>query len=852
MSDSVADTSLDMPSSMPSAPGSAEYGVPGGIRQRPSNTRREQNAFIDCHRVLTKTFGYESFRGKQKEIVQAAVRGNDVLVVMPTGMGKSLCFQIPAIADTHGVSLVVSPLLALMKNQVKRLEQLQVPVQSWTGETPEHMRQEIIRDLQSGHPRTRLLYITPESMSRPQFRGVLKVVYQQNELNRFVVDEAHCISEWGHDFREEYRKLGNFRQMFPDVPIMALTASATPYVREDIIRSLGMENDQLLTVVHPFNRHNLFYEIRYMPSTWDQEAQMKHVQEYIQKLHDKRGCPSSGLIYCRKRDTCNELAAFLRKKGINAKPYHKGLGAATLDLTLRQWEETTDGQGAGAVDVAVCTVAFGMGIDKPDVRYVIHFDLPKSFEGYYQETGRAGRDGNSAKCILYYSRKDALSIRALQQRARNERVAKVSLEAAPESGERSAESLAALLHYAEDTSVCRHVSICRFFGEEVNDKDEKIKSTYCNKMCDVCKYPAKTTARREAMSCAAYISTQTVLQPDEGERDEVPRVATGSGAPGLKKQVYIQPPAVVQQRHYPSAQGVSVLQEKRARDAEEDAAEGAQRSAQPMKRPRTAPMFLKSASNVGASTSASALGLSSSFSVRKAFKPPSFAPRAPASALAPAPAPPPRRAASSAVIEVADSDEEFDKRVDAAEDLHRERTRSPSPITQILRSLDNEPVPKRVDRQSSKTSLAPVASVAPSRQNSTRSVQSAREPSPGVDMDVNLDVEFSYSQKVPLGKRREVVEKAYRSFRALSRKENSAAYVALHKLDGESMAKAAKEVEVDVFSFSASAAGYAQGSGRVLRGLEVLASPQSSWADFDEETRDAATNILGVLQRAAL
>ncbi|TFY83193.1 hypothetical protein EWM64_g815 [Hericium alpestre] len=247
----------------------------------------EETPVKQVARLIVIIFGFSEYKGKQKEIFDAAMLGADVLVVAPTGMGKSLCFQVPAIADDHGVTVVVSPLLALMKN-------------------------------------LKLFKVTPEKLCTKDFMKLLTQVYDRDELNRLVVDEAHCISEWGHDFRAEYRQLGLFRRKFPGVPIMALTASATALVQDDILKSLRMEQDHLYKVVHPFNRPNLFYEIRYHAMT-NADAQMEDIYNYINGLHRKRGRPSSGIVYCRMRVTCDGLSDYLRRRGLSARPYHRGI-----------------------------------------------------------------------------------------------------------------------------------------------------------------------------------------------------------------------------------------------------------------------------------------------------------------------------------------------------------------------------------------------------------------------------------------------------------------------------------------------------------------------------------------------
>ncbi|KAN0118615.1 ATP-dependent DNA helicase [Russula decolorans] len=479
----------------------------------------------DCHEVFTKVFGYTEYKGKQKEIFDAAINGADVLVVAPTGMGKSICFQAPAIAQASGITIVISPLLALMKNQIARLRKYKVDVASLTSETSKAEKNQVINDLSTPCPTNRLLYITPEKLCSSEFMKLLEPVYLRGELNRLVVDEAHCISEWGHDFREEYRRLGQIRQKFPDVPLMALTASATPLVQDDIARILGMDPGRLCKFVHPFNRPNLFYEIRYH-SYLDGTAQMDEVLNYINGLHRRRGRPSTGIIYCRYRATCDDLSSYLRGKGLNCRPYHRGIKPAILDNTLKEWED--GGSGTEGVDIVCATIAFGMGIDKSDVRYIIHFDLPKSFEGYYQETGRAGRNNEPAKCILYYSREDMLRVRKLVSMSHTRRQTTADRNNGPPPSQRATDSFSTLVNFAENVDICRHISICRYFGETVNAQDAEQVRSYCDNMCDVCKSPEKTKKRKEALSSTKAIDPHTgymqTVSP-EGEDDyPVPQV----------------------------------------------------------------------------------------------------------------------------------------------------------------------------------------------------------------------------------------------------------------------------------------------------------------------------------------
>ncbi|KAF8547656.1 ATP-dependent DNA helicase [Imleria badia] len=423
--------------------------------------------------------------------------GADVFVLAPTGMGKSLCFQVLAIAEDCGVSIIASPLLALMTNQVTNLRSKGISAVSLTSETSKGEKSEILRDLSSKQPKNRLFYTTPEKLCTQDLMRALASVYSNGQLRRLVIDEAHCISEWGHDFREEYRNLGSFRERFPGITIMTLTATATKNVQRDIIRSLKMAQDKFFTAVHPFNRVNLHVGwVRYK-SAPESHSLMQDILEFIESLHRRRNRPSSGIIYCRKRGMCDELSNYLRVKGLNAQPYHRGISQKTLNKTLKEWE--IGGTGEGGVDVVCATIAFGTGIDKSDIRYIIHYDLPKSMEGYYQETGwlslRVNLLGYPARYILYYSREDALRLGRLVSSAHAKRQAASSMNG-PEPSQRSINGLGALVSFAENVATCRHVSICRHFGETTDTTDDNVMESVCDKMCDVCKYPDRTRQRK--------------------------------------------------------------------------------------------------------------------------------------------------------------------------------------------------------------------------------------------------------------------------------------------------------------------------------------------------------------------
>lgn len=412
--------------------------------------------------VLKKYFGYDSFRGKQEEVIQSVLDRKDTFVIMPTGAGKSLCYQLPAVI-MDGTALVISPLIALMKNQVDQLQAFGIEAgflnSSMNRGDYEAVKQKVLsRQL-------KLLYVAPESLVKEEFIDFLK----QSHISFLAVDEAHCISEWGHDFRPEYRRIHEMVNQLGLVPVVALTATATPKVRIDIMHNLHIE--QANVFLTSFNRDNLYYEIR--PKV-NQNHATTEIIRFIKQNSDK-----SGIIYCLSRRRVEEIAELLNVNGIKAVPYHAGLDSNTRsrhqDMFLQE-----------DIHVVVATIAFGMGIDKPDVRFVIHFDVPKSIESYYQETGRAGRDGLEGNCILFYDFNDIVKLeKFMKDKSVSER----------ESGRLLLYEMAS---FAE-SGACRRKMMLHYFGETFDVKR-------CNGMCDNCRHPKESfDAQKEAKQALSAV-----------------------------------------------------------------------------------------------------------------------------------------------------------------------------------------------------------------------------------------------------------------------------------------------------------------------------------------------------------
>ncbi len=422
----------------------------------------------EISKMLKKFFGFDSFKGNQLKIIKSLLKGKDCFVIMPTGGGKSLCYQLPALMK-EGTAIVISPLIALMKNQVDAIRNFGTEIGIAHFLNSSLSKQEIKDvkdDLLSG--KTKLLYVAPESLTKEENIDFFRDI----NISFYAIDEAHCISEWGHDFRPEYRRIRTIIDTIgKKVPVIALTATATPKVQGDIQKNLGMDKAEVF--ISSFNRPNLYYEIREKTKDVDKE-----LVKFIKSHHGK-----SGIVYCLSRKKVEELAEFLQANQIKALPYHAGLDSHTR-------VENQDAFLMEKADVIVATIAFGMGIDKPDVRYVIHYDMPKSLEGYYQETGRAGRDDGEGLCIAFYDPKDL------------NKLEKFSTKKSVAEQEIVKQLLAETASYAESTS-CRRKHLLHYFGEEFEEEN-------CHN-CDNCNHP-KPKMNAADQICLAIEVVQAVKQ----------------------------------------------------------------------------------------------------------------------------------------------------------------------------------------------------------------------------------------------------------------------------------------------------------------------------------------------------
>ena len=434
-----------------------------GVRVAADPARRRGASGADLHGILQQVFGYSAFRGEQQRIVETVTAGDDALVLMPTGGGKSLCYQVPAIARHRaglGVTLVISPLIALMHDQVGALEELGVHAAFLNSSLTGEEAQRVEREMMSG--RLVLLYAAPERVTNPRFMAMLTSLDERGLLSLVAIDEAHCVSQWGHDFREDYLQLAQLHERFPDVPRVALTATADDHTRTDMRERLALANAR--EFISSFDRPNIRYTIV------EKDEARKQLLRFLRDEHED----DAGIVYCQSRKKVEETAAWLTSEGIAALPYHAGLDA---DVRRRHQDRFLREDSL----VMCATIAFGMGIDKPDVRFVAHLDLPKNIEGYYQETGRAGRDGEAADAWLAYGLADVVNQRRMIDES----------PAGEEFKKMQRGKLDALLSLAEAHD-CRRVRLLAYFGEQ---------STACGN-CDNCLHPPATWDATEAARMA--------------------------------------------------------------------------------------------------------------------------------------------------------------------------------------------------------------------------------------------------------------------------------------------------------------------------------------------------------------
>lgn len=419
---------------------------------------------VSLKESLKRVFGYDKFRGKQEDIIHNILSRDNTFVIMPTGAGKSLCYQLPAVVQ-EGTAIVISPLIALMKNQVDQMNAVGVHARFLNSTLTKSESNRVKKDTISGS--VKLLYVAPESLTKEENVEFLR----QAKISFVAIDEAHCISEWGHDFRPEYRRIKDIIAQLGNIPMIALTATATPKVQLDIQKNLAMDGAKLFK--SSFNRTNLYYEVR------PKKDAKKQLIKFI-KTHKGE----SGIIYCLSRKKVEEIAEFLRVNDVNAAPYHAGMEA-------KERMKNQDGFLSEDVDVIVATIAFGMGIDKPDVRFVIHYDAPKSIEGYYQETGRAGRDGINSDCLMFYSYNDILKLE------------KFNKDKTVTERENARLLLEEMASYAE-SSVCRRKQLLHYFGEEYEVNPES-----CRGMCDSCRSPKEQFEGQEIIQTVIKAVKQT-------------------------------------------------------------------------------------------------------------------------------------------------------------------------------------------------------------------------------------------------------------------------------------------------------------------------------------------------------